>query len=131
LRLLLDTHLALWAISDHSRLIQAARNLISDPTNEIFVSAVTVWEIAIKHGLARLGHGRMPLSGAKALDHFRQAGYGMLAVSPEHAVGVESLPSIHADPFDRLLVAQALAEPLRLITHDKVLGSYSDSVIVV
>jgi PIN domain nuclease of toxin-antitoxin system len=130
-RLLLDTHLLLWAISDDERLTQSARDLIADPANDLFVSVVTIWEIAIKHRLAQTAQGEMPLSGREALGYSRTAGYELLSIAPEHAVGVEQLPPIHADPFDRLLVAQAIAEPLRLITHDKVLGSYSDAVVVV
>jgi len=78
--------------------------LIEDPANQVLVSAATVWEIAIKHALARTD---MPISGAEALDWFRLAGYDLLPISPEHAAAVERLPNHHRDPFDRLLVAQA------------------------
>ncbi len=103
--------------------------MLLDLENDIFVSAVSLWEIAIKHALARKGMGQMPISGAQALSAFRAAGYDLLPVTPDHAVAVESLPPIHGDPFDRLLVAQAISEPLRLITHDARLAKYSDSVI--
>ena len=69
------------------------------------------------------------LSGARALTFFAEAGYELLSVSAGHAAAVERLPRLHADPFDRLLVAQALSEPLRLLTHDKTLAAYSDTVI--
>jgi PIN domain nuclease of toxin-antitoxin system len=127
-RLLLDTHVALWAIADDSRLSAAARLLIEAPTNEVLVSAVSVWEIAIKHAL---GRGDMPVSAAQALGFFQQAGFSMLAVSAAHAAAVEALPSIHADPFDRLLVAQAFHEPLRLLTHDATVAMYGGSIIPV
>jgi PIN domain nuclease of toxin-antitoxin system len=113
--LLLDTHVALWALTDDPRLSQRARALIEEPANDIVVSAASVWEIAIKHAL---GRGDMPISGDQALDWFRQAGYQLLPIAPEHAAAVEHLPDHHRDPFDRLLVAQATTEPLRLLTHD-------------
>jgi PIN domain nuclease of toxin-antitoxin system len=126
--LLLDTHIALWAITASPRLPLRARELIEDEANTPWVSVASIWEIAIKHSLAR---GDMPVSGAQALGYFRQAGYRMLPIEAEHTVMVETLPPHHADPFDRLLVAQALAEPLRLLTHDAKLAPYSDTVILV
>jgi len=73
----------------------------------------------------------MPISGAEALDWFRQAGYDLLPVTPAHAAAVERLPDHHRDPFDRLLVAQAAAEPMRLLTHDPLVGLYGGGVIQV
>ena len=92
------------------------------------MSAASVWEIAIKHGLAKKN---MPVSGAAAKAWFVQAGYTLLPVTAEHAALVEELPAHHADPFDRMLVAQALAEPLRLVTSDRKVARYSDTVILV
>lgn len=129
MRLLLDTHVALWALTDDQRLATHARTLIADPANEICVSAATIWEIAIKRGLDRKGAGAMPVSGQEAQRLFLAAGYTLIPILPEHAAAVESLPLLHADPFDRLLVAQALTEPLRLITHDAVMAAYSDTII--
>ncbi len=131
MRLLLDTHVALWAVTDHPRLSGKARRLIAEPDNQVVVSAVTVWEISIRHALARGGPHDMPLSGAEALGYFREAGYDLLPVSPHDAAAVEDLPPIHADPFDRLLVAQALNVPLRLLTADARVARYSDTVIAV
>ncbi|MDP2833496.1 MAG: type II toxin-antitoxin system VapC family toxin [Pseudomonadota bacterium] len=128
MRLLLDTHIALWAIADSPRLPAAARRLILAPENEVYVSAASIWEISIKHGL---GRGDMPISGETALGYFRAAGYRLLPVQPEHAVAVETLPPLHADPFDRLLVAQALTEPLRLLTHDETVARYNDTILLV
>jgi len=128
LRLLLDTHVALWALTDDPRLSQRARALIEDPANDVLVSAASVWEIAIKHAL---GRGDMPISGDQALDWFRQAGYQLLPIAPEHAAAVEHLPDHHRDPFDRLLVSQAIAEPLRLLTHDPLVLRYGDVAIAV
>ena len=131
MKLLLDTHIALWAIVDDARLPKAARQLIEEPLNEIFVSAASVWEIAIKHALSRGRPTDMPISGKAALDWFRQAGYDLLPITAEHAAAVEALPRLHADPFDRLLVAQALTAPLHFVTHDKQVGAYSDTIILV
>lgn len=128
MKLLLDTHIALWALVDSPRLPAKARELILSPTNSVMVSAASVWEIAIKHSL---GRGDMPISGQEALDYFQQAGYELLSIMPEHAAAVENLPLYHQDPFDRLLVSQALLEPLRLLTHDTNVARYSDTVIVV
>lgn len=128
MRLLLDTHIAFWALADDRRLSVHARAAIADPANEVYVSAASIWEIAIKYAL---GRGAIPFSATAALGYFRQAGYLLLDVKPEHAVAVESLPPHHGDPFDRLLIAQALAEPLRLLTHDHALGAYSDTVMLV
>lgn len=128
MKILLDTHIALWAIVDDARLPKPARELLEDPRNIISVSAVSIWEIAIKFSL---GRGDMPVSSHDALKYFRQAGYDFVSVEPQHAVAVEGLPPIHADPFDRLLIAQALTEPLRLMTHDLLIAQYDQSIIAV
>lgn len=106
----------------------AARSLILDPLNSIHISTASVWEITVKH---MLGNGAMPVSGTQAAAHFLAAGYLELPITNAHISLLETLPNHHADPFDRLLVAQALAEPLRLITHDATLKLYSDSIILV
>jgi PIN domain nuclease of toxin-antitoxin system len=128
MRVLLDTHVAIWAVADTARLTQSVREVIADTRNQIYVSAVCIFEIAVKHAAGR--PGAPPFSGSKALELFRRSGYLLLHVTAEHAAGVEGLPPIHGDPFDRLLVAQALTEPLRLVTHDSRLAAYSDTVIV-
>ena len=128
MNLLLDTHIALWAITDNPNLAPKARQMIAEPRNTIWVSTVSLWEIAIKHSLER---GDMPVSSQDALGYFRQAGYRLLGIEPEHAVAVEGLPKHHTDPFDRLLVAQALVEPMRLITHDAKVALYSDTIIYI
>jgi PIN domain nuclease of toxin-antitoxin system len=102
-----------------------------EPTNDVFVSVANLWEIAIKHALARGGVNDMPLSAEEAFGYFREAGYMLLDIVPAHAVAVEGLPRLHADPFDRMLVAQALTVPLRLSTHDLRVARYSDTVILV
>jgi PIN domain nuclease of toxin-antitoxin system len=127
MRLLLDTHVAIWSIGGPKRLPREVQDLLSDSSNEIYVSAATVWEIAIKHAAGR--RGAPGLSGADATRYFRESGYTFLDVTAEHAVEVERLPLIHGDPFDRLLVAQALSEPLRLVTRDRAVAAYSDTII--
>jgi PIN domain nuclease of toxin-antitoxin system len=125
LRILLDTHIALWALTDDPRLPDRARALILDEKAEIYFSAATVWEIAIKHALAR---GSMPISGDKAFSLFIQAGYRELPITAAHGAATGRLPGHHADPFDRMLVAQAVVEPMRLLTHDRRLKAYGDVV---
>ncbi len=127
MRLLLDTHLALWAVTGSDRLPSRAASLIMG-ADEVFVSAASVWEIAIKHALER---GDMPVSAVQALQAFDDSGYRMLAVQASHVARVEALPLLHADPFDRLLVAQALDEPLTLLTSDRAVAAYSDAVLLV
>jgi PIN domain nuclease of toxin-antitoxin system len=129
LRLLLDTHVAIWAVLNDKKLPSGVRRLIEDARNDVAVSAVTLWEIAIKAPLGRRGLGQMPFGAGEALNIFKRADYDLLSFSPEHALAVEDLPQIHADPFDRLLVAQAMAEPMRLVTHDDTVARYSDSII--
>ena len=128
MNLLLDTHIALWAITDNPKLSQIARELIQSPKNTIWVSVASIWEIAIKHSL---GRGDMPVSSREALQFFEDAGYRILNIQAEHVVAVEELAAHHSDPFDRLLVAQALVEPMRLITHDKTVALYNSTIILV
>ena len=128
MRLLLDTHIAIWSLTDPKMLSPRVRDLLSDPDNDVFVSAASVWEIAIKHALGRRA-GAPPFGADAAIGHFRDVGYDFLAVSPEHAAAVEALPMHHADPFDRLLIAQALSEPMRLVTSDPMVARYSETII--
>ena len=127
MRLLLDTHIALWAVTGSRRLTRKARESILE-ADEVHVSAATLWEIAIKHAL---GRGDMPVSSEQALQSFRDAGYALLAIKPEHAVRIADLPAIHADPFDRLLVAQARFEPMTLVTSDRLVGQYGPDITLV
>jgi PIN domain nuclease of toxin-antitoxin system len=130
-KLLLDTHIALWSLTDDARLSEAARTLILDPGNEIYVSAATLWEIAIKHGLNRSGPNAMPIGAADARHLFEASGFALIPITPEQVLLVEQLPSLHADPFDRILIAQGLTDALRLVTHDAVVASYNSRVILV
>jgi len=125
---LLDTHVALWAITDSPRLSTRARALIEDPNATIWVSAASLWEISIKHDL---GRGEMPVSGPDALAFFQEAGLRILSIAAEHVVAVAALPPHHQDPFDRILVAQAQVEPMHLITHDALVAKYDPAIILV
>jgi len=129
--LLLDTHIALWAVEDNPRLSAAARALILDPSARLFVSVASLWEVAIKHSLGKRGAGAMPMSAAQAQGYFQSSGYSIVAVTAAHVLALEGLERHHDDPFDRLLVATALAEPYRLLTHDARLAAYGAIVTVV
>lgn len=126
MNLLLDTHVALWAITDSPKLPQKARELIQSPKTTVWISVASLWEIAIKHSL---GRGDMPVSGKEAEQYFRDSGYRILSIESEHAIAVEDLAPHHHDPFDRILVAQAIVEPMRLMTHDPLVALYSDTII--
>ncbi|PZO56149.1 MAG: PIN domain nuclease [Alphaproteobacteria bacterium] len=127
---MLDTHIALWAVYDSERLSKRARVLIADSSNEIFVSVVSLWEIAIKHAVRRKGRPALPMSAAEARVHFfERAKYAPLLMTADHCCAVEDLPRLTADPFDRLLVAQATVEPMRMLTHDEDLAVYGEHVI--
>ena len=130
MRLLLDTHVAIWAVIDDLRLTRHAKNLLQDDANEVFVSAVSIWEIAVKRRTARKSTS-MPVSCGDALEAFRRAKFELLPVTLTHAAAVEALPMLHGDPFDHLLAAQAVSEPMRLMTHDARLAGYDRSIIKV
>ena len=128
MRLMLDTHVAIWAIIDDARLSAKARTLIASPANAVVASVAAIWEIAIKQILGRAAND-MPVSGRDALDFFRRAGFEILPVLAEHAVAAAELPLHHGDPFDRLLVAQATVEKLRLVTADRRVAAYGGGII--
>lgn len=123
MRLLLDTHVFIWVVIDSKRLSAKARALLRQAT-EIHVSAASIWEIAIKQRL-----GKIDVVPDDLVAAIEASGFHALPITPQHAAMVASLPDHHRDPFDRLLVAQALCEPLRLVTVDDVLMNYSDLVI--
>ncbi len=128
MRILLDTHLLLWAVASSKRLPREARALIEDAANEAYFSAASIWEIAIKSSLERKDF-RVDLTSLQAA--LPEMGLTELPVTAAHAVGVTKLPLIHRDPFDRMLIAQSIAEPLTLLTNDALLRRYSDGVQVV
>jgi PIN domain nuclease of toxin-antitoxin system len=125
MRLLLDTHIFLWAVAGSSLLKPAARRLI-ESADEVYVSAASIWEVAIKARLGKIDAN--PHELAAAID---ASGFLELPITAAHAAGVAQLEFHHNDPFDRLLIAQALAEPLKFVTVDAVLAKYSDVVLLV
>ncbi|MCL4778381.1 MAG: type II toxin-antitoxin system VapC family toxin [Gammaproteobacteria bacterium] len=128
MKLLLDTHLLLWAAGMPERLSAPARSLLEAPDNEIFFSAASLWEIAIKRSL---GRDDFQLDVRLLRRGLLDNGYSELPVGSEHAVAVESLPAIHKDPFDRMLVAQAMVEGISLLTSDSVVAQYPGPVRLV
>ncbi len=124
MRLLLDTHIFLWAVADSALLRPSARQWI-ESADEVFVSAASIWEIAIKARLGKIDADPDELDAAIAAS-----GFSELAVRSAHAKGVARLLLHHTDPFDRLLVAQAISEPMRLLTADVALAPYSELVLM-
>ena len=121
MKLLLDTHVLLWAAGQPDKLPEAALALIQDARNLLMFSAASLWEITIKRGLGRQDFQVDPrLLRRGLLDN----GYVELPIDSMHAVSVDSLPPIHKDPFDRLLVAQALVEGITLLTADPIVAEY-------
>ncbi|MEQ8483691.1 MAG: type II toxin-antitoxin system VapC family toxin [Pseudomonadales bacterium] len=124
MRILLDTHLVLWALAEPDRLPSQALSELH--ANDVYVSAASIWEIAIKVGV-----GKLSANPTEVLAAIAPAGFTLLPISGIHAATVADLPNIHRDPFDRLLVAQALAEPMKLLTNDSVLPAYGRFVSLV
>lgn len=122
MKLLLDTHILLWAGLTPKKLPKTARRLITNPDNELFFSAASLWEITIKNGLGREDFKIDARVFRRAL---LDNGYTELPIRSEHAVSVDMLPQLHKDPFDRIILAQAMVEGFTLITADEVLGQYS------
>jgi PIN domain nuclease of toxin-antitoxin system len=123
-RILLDTHVLLWALASPARLPQKARTMID--AAEVFVSAASIWEISIKHAI-----GKLSADPHEVLAEVQPSGFELLAISGEHAATVVDLPPVHRDPFDRMLVAQAQHEPMMLVTDDERLVEYGPFVILV
>ena len=125
MRILLDTHILMWAVGRSARLDRATADVLSDPDNEVLFSAVNIWEIAIK---VRLQKPDFNVNPNEILHGALQIGFAELPVSAATAASVARLPLLHRDPFDRLLVAQAIAEPAVLYTVDARLPAYSELV---
>ena len=128
MRFLLDTHILLWVLLTPARLDQQTQALIKSSDNEVMFSAASIWEIAIK---ARLGREDFKARPEAVARNARAVGFAELPIDAISAAGVADLPLHHADPFDRLLIAQAVAAPMRLLTADAVLVQYSELVTLV
>jgi PIN domain nuclease of toxin-antitoxin system len=126
-RLLLDTQIFLWFLDDESRIPESPREAIHAPENTVLVSAAAIWEIAIKASLGRL---RVSSADVKRMPHLiESAGFDELPVLARHATGVHSLPLHHRDPFDRLMIAQTVAESLTLVSTDPVMRAYDVALL--
>lgn len=125
MRLLLDTHILLWALDTPDRLPQSLRMQLESPSVEVCFSAASIWEIAIKSALGKV---KFHFSAIEIAEGAKLTGFVEIPVSSEHAAGVARLPMIHTDPFDRLLIAQTLALPARFVTADTTLAGYSELV---
>jgi PIN domain nuclease of toxin-antitoxin system len=123
--LLVDTHLLLWAAGHPERLSAAARRLLNDPKHTLAFSAVSLWEIAIKHSL---GRGDFRVEPRVLRRRLIESGYVELPVTSDHAVNIDALPALHKDPFDRLLLAQAHFEGFTLVTVDAQMARYRGPV---
>jgi len=124
-RLLLDTHLVLWAMQDSKLLSTSARKQMK-AAEEVYVSSASLWEVAIKATL-----GKLTIDSDQLEEKLEEAGFLQLPISWQHTVQLRKLPMRHRDPFDRMLIAQAISEPLHLLTHDAALTAYSDLVTLV
>ena len=123
-RLLLDTHALIWALSAPRRLPAHVVEAIRDPQNEVYVSAVSTWEIAIKSAL-----GKITVDVAAVVHAMRTSDFEELPIAIRHTVRLRTLPTHHRDPFDRLLMAQGLEERLTIVTHDPIFGAYHVSTL--
>ncbi|GAC1411637.1 MAG: type II toxin-antitoxin system VapC family toxin [Burkholderiaceae bacterium] len=125
MKLLLDTHVLLWAAGAPERLSQTARSILQNPENQPMFSAVSLWEITIKHGLGRTD---FKVNARVLRRNLIDNGYEELPITSAHAVAVDSLPPIHKDPFDRLLVAQATVEGIVFLSADTIVAQYPGPV---
>lgn len=124
MRLLLDTHAFLWWLSDDARLGQGVRDLIADPANDIFVSVVSLWEIQVKVRV-----GKLDADLQEILDAIEAQAFELLPIHPSHLLRLGSLPSHHKDPFDHLLIAQAIAEAVAFVSEDRHASDYPVQII--
>jgi PIN domain nuclease of toxin-antitoxin system len=128
MRLLLDTHVLIWALLEPHKLSKEARATIQAPMNDVYFSAASIWEIAIKAQLGRVTFSTTP---EDVVQIAKDSGFLELPVQAVEAVGVAKLPLHHRDPFDRLLIAQAIAMPATLVTHDSQLSKYPALLMMV
>lgn len=125
MKLLLDTHVLLWAAGDPTRLSRAARDLLGAPENQLVFSSVSIWEVSIK---ASLGRDDFRVDARRLWRMLLANGYQELSLTGEHAVVVEHLPWLHKDPFDRILIAQSRVESITLLTADQAVAEYGEGI---
>jgi len=128
MRLLLDTQLVIWSGATPEVLSRAARELMVDPANRLYFSSVSIWEIAIKQALGRAGFNA---DARFSREQMLGIGYGEVALTSEHALRIGELPLLHGDPFDRILIAQAMCEGLTLLTADNGVAGYAGPILKV
>ncbi|MDO9150586.1 MAG: type II toxin-antitoxin system VapC family toxin [Methylotenera sp.] len=128
MKLLLDTHIILLAAGEPEQLSNKAKSLIEDPENQLYFSAASLWEISIKN---KLGREDFKVDIAVLRRNLLDNGYLEIAINSAHAIGVDTLPNIHKDPFDRMLVAQTAVEGITLMTADSVVAEYPVAVVKV
>jgi len=126
MKLLLDTHILLWWLNDDEKLPEKAHQMISHADNAIYVSHISLWEIQIKVMAGKLHADLKAIIEQLPVNNFQELPSGV-----DHIIALSQLPSYHQDPFDRMLIAQAISEPLHLLTHDKNVSLYSESIILV
>lgn len=128
MRLLLDTHILLWAAGEPDQLSSKAKALIEDPENQLYFSAVSLWEISIKNKLGRVD---FKVDLAVLRRNLIDNGFEEIAINSAHAIGVDALPNIHKDPFDRMLIAQTAVEGITLMTSDSIVAEYPVALVKV
>lgn len=134
MRILLDTHIVLWTLKDDERLSSAAKDMITDPNNDIFYSSASTWKVTIKH-LSR--PDRLMIDGDKMAEGCREMGFKMLPVNDMHVSMLKTLTyhprnekDEHKDPFDRMLISQAKTENMYLLTHDSKIPQYEEKCVI-
>ena len=132
MNILLDTHIALWAIADHPNLSETAHELITDPDNTIYYSTVSAWEVLLKHDSPK---NNLTLAPEEFITYCEEAGYVPLNMKPRHLVTASKLDIAgidrqHSDPFDRLLLSQAKAENFSFLTHDAKMALYNEKCVI-
>ena len=127
MRYLVDTHMLIWAVANTARLSAVAKGILSNPSNEFYFSAASIWEIALKHAKHPLD---IPLSAQDAKCEFLNAGFIELRIDSDAASAVGDLPLIHGDPFDRLLISQSRRLGMLFLTHDHLIEPYGENVVM-
>lgn len=132
MKLLLDTHIILWAMDDNPKLSDQAKTLIMDADNEVYYSCASIWETTIKY-MSR--PDKIRISGSRLSELCRKMGYQMLPITDKHVAALETLVyhnehQVHNDPFDRIMVAQAKADGMKFVTHDSKIPFYNESCVI-
>lgn len=125
MRLLLDTHIFLWCTENSRYLSKPSRNLIQE-ADEVYISSASIWEAAIKSHL-----GKLKVNMENLISAITESGFTELAITSRHAAAIATLPHLHRDPFDRILIAQAMTEPLKFLTSDAMLQKYSGDLVII